>query len=189
MRASADEYLSLPLRVHELLRDVPLHDVSYVDLPGGGNGRTVAEVHALESTAAPSRIATFFFSLRFFFGRVFGWDREHIREEDSFLKRLSEHDRSNSEIRPGTMDGYFWVLYQLPGELLRETRNKTVHGFICTALVKREKGYRLYWGVYVRRVSWITRPYLFAIEPMRWILYPTMLRRIRRAWIAAYPHV
>jgi hypothetical protein len=40
--------------------------------------------------------------------------------------------------------------------------------------------------VYVVPVSWITRPYLIAIEPFRRILYPAMLGRIRRAWIAAY---
>jgi hypothetical protein len=41
-------------------------------------------------------------------------------------------------------------------------------------------------GVYVIPVSWLTRPYLIAIEPFRRILYPAMLRRIRRAWLAAY---
>ena len=40
MRASAAEYRSLHLRAHELLRDIPLYDVSYVDLSGGGSGRT-----------------------------------------------------------------------------------------------------------------------------------------------------
>jgi hypothetical protein len=79
-----------------------------------------------------------------------------------------------------------WVLYQFPGEALRETRNRTVDGFICTALVSCPKGYRLYWGVYLRLVSWRTRPYLVAIEPFRRVLYPAMLRRIRRAWLVAY---
>jgi hypothetical protein len=102
------------------------------------------------------------------------------------LERLSQRDRCDSEITPGTLDGHFWVLYQFPGEALRETRNKTVHGFICTALVSSPNGYILYWGVYVRRASWLTRPYLVAIEPFRRVLYPAMLRRIRRAWIAAY---
>ena len=55
MRASAAEYRSLPLRAHELLRDVPLYDVSSVDLPGGGSGRTVADIRALESATAPVR--------------------------------------------------------------------------------------------------------------------------------------
>ena len=58
---------------------------------------------------------------------------------------------------------------------------------ICTALARTATGYRLYWGVYVRSVSWLTRPYLIAIEPFRrFILYPAMLRRIRRAWLVAY---
>jgi hypothetical protein len=186
MRASAAEYRGLHLRAHELLRDVPLYDVSSVDLPGGGSGRTVADIHALESATAPSHIANFLYGLRYFLGRIFDWDSEPIRPEDSFQKRLSERDRRESEITPGTQDGHFWVLYQFPGEALRETRNRTVHGFICTALVSRPNGYRLYWGVYVRRVSWLTRPYLIAIEPFRHVLYPAMLRRIRRAWIAAY---
>jgi hypothetical protein len=46
MRASAAEYRRLHLRAHELLGDVPLYDVSFVDLPGGGSGRTVADIHA-----------------------------------------------------------------------------------------------------------------------------------------------
>jgi len=186
MRASAAEYRSLRLRAHELLRDIPLYDVSYVDLSGGGGGRTVADIHALESATAPSHIASFLYGLRRFLGWVFGWDQEPMRPEDSFLERVSERDRRDSEIAPGTLDGHFWVLYQFPGEALRETRNRTVHGFICTALVSCPNGYRLYWGVYVRRVSWLTRPYLVAIEPFRRVLYPAMLRRIRRAWLVAY---
>ena len=141
MRASVAEYRSLHLRAHELLRDIPLYDVSAVDLPGGGRGRTIADIGALESTTPPSHIATFIYGLRHLFGRLFGWDREPMRPENSFLERLSQRDRSDSEITPGTPDGYFWVLYQFPGEALRETRNKTVHGFICTALVSSANGY------------------------------------------------
>src|SRR5580700_197899 len=43
MRASEAEYRSLPLRGHELLRDVPLYDVSSVDFleaAAGGPSRT-----------------------------------------------------------------------------------------------------------------------------------------------------
>jgi len=66
--------------------------------------------------------------------------------EDSFLERLSQRDRCDSEITPGTLVGHFLVLYQFPGEALRETRNKTVHGFICAALVSSPNGYILYLG-------------------------------------------
>jgi hypothetical protein len=112
-------------------------------------------------------IATFLYGLRYFLGRIFRWDRQPTRPEDSFLECLSERDRRDSEITPGTLDGHFWVFYQFAGETLRETRNRTVHGFSCTALVSCPNGYRLYWGVYVRRVSWLTRPYLPAIELFR----------------------
>jgi hypothetical protein len=40
---SPREFLDLPLRVHSLLRDVPIHDVWFVDLPGGREGITLQE--------------------------------------------------------------------------------------------------------------------------------------------------
>ena len=186
MWASPDEYLRLNLRAHDLLRDIPLYDVSIVDLPGGGVGRRVADIGALESAAAPSRVANAIYGLRHVLGRVFGWDRVQIRPEDSLLSRLSAHDRRESEIAPGTPVYSFLMLYQFRGEALREIRNAAVHGWICTALARTESGYRLYWAIYVLPVSWLTRPYLIAIEPFRRILYPAMLRRIRRAWVAKY---
>jgi hypothetical protein len=187
MRAPPAEYLSLRLRAHELLHDVPLYDVSVVDLPGGGAGRSVADIRALDSAAAPSRIANVLYGVRRFLGRAFGWDRVQMRPEESLLSRMSERDRRDSEITPGTPVGQFLLLYQFPNEALSETRNATVHGYVCTALARTATGYRLYWGVYVLPVSRLTRRYLIAIEPFRrFILYPAMLRRIRRAWLAAY---
>ncbi|HXN82099.1 MAG TPA: DUF2867 domain-containing protein [Myxococcales bacterium] len=187
MRAPPAEYLSLRLRAHELLHDVPLYDVSVVDLPGGGAGRSVADIRALDSAAAPSRIANVLYGVRRFLGRAFGWDRVQMRPEESLLSRMSERDRRDSEITPGTPVGQFLLLYQFPNEALSETRNATVHGYVCTALARTATGYRLYWGVYVLPVSPLTRRYLIAIEPFRrFILYPAMLRRIRRAWLAAY---
>jgi len=187
MRAPPAEYLSLRLRAHELLHDVPLYDVSVVDLPGGGAGRSVADIRALDSAAAPSRIANVLYGVRRFLGRAFGWDRVQMRPEESLLSRMSERDHRDSEITPGTPVGQFLLLYQFPNEALSETRNATVHGYVCTALARTATGYRLYWGVYVLPVSRLTRRYLIAIEPFRrFILYPAMLRRIRRAWLAAY---
>ena len=186
MRASSAEYLRLDLRAHDLLRDVPLYDVSVVDLPGGGAERSVADILSLESAAAPSHVANAIYGLRHFLGRPLGWDRTQMRPEDSLLSRLSERDRRDSEITPGTPVGSFLLLYQFPGEALKETSNATVHGFFCTALARTASGYRLYWGIYVIPVSWFTRPYLLAIELFRRILYPAMFRRIRRAWLAAY---
>ena len=186
MGVSPAEYLRLELRAHELLRGIPLYDVTVVDLPDGGAGRSLADVRRLDREVRPSRLAGFLFGVRRLLGRAFGWDRIPMRPEASLLPRLSERDRRDSEIAPGTRDGPFLVLYQFPGEALRETRNATVHGWISTALAPTATGYRLYWAVYVLPVSWISRPYLMLIEPFRRLLYPAMLRRIRRAWIAAY---
>ena len=65
---------------------------------------------------------------------------------ESRLARLSERDRRDSEIVPGTPEGSFLVLYQFPGEALSEIRNATVHGFMCKALARTASGYRQYWG-------------------------------------------
>jgi hypothetical protein len=119
MRASAVEYRSLGLRAHELLRDVPLYDVSSVDLPWRRHRADRRRHSCARVQMAPSHIATLLYGLRYFLGRVFGWDREPMRSEDSFLERLSERDRRDSEITRGTLDGHFWVLYQFPGEALR----------------------------------------------------------------------
>jgi hypothetical protein len=186
MRASPAGYLALPLRAHDLLRGVPLHDVSVVDLPGGGPGRTIADIRAIEASAPPSRIAQTLFGVRCVLGRMFGWDGDSMAAEDSLLPRLSERDRAKSEVIPGTYQGSFRVLYQFPREALSEIRNATVQGYLCLALEPFATGYRLYFAVYVRPVSWITRPYLLLIEPFRRVLYPAMLRRLRRGWIAAY---
>jgi hypothetical protein len=187
MRVSPAEYLSLDLRAHELLHDVPLYDVSVADLPGGGDGRSVADVRALESSAPPSRVANALYGVRHLLGRAFGWDRVPMRPEDSLLSQLSERDRHDSEIVPGTPDGPFRVLYRFHDESLSEIRNATVLGYVCIALARTANGYRLYFAVYVVPVSWATRPYLMVIEPFRrFILYPAMLRRLRRAWVATY---
>src|SRR5262249_720822 len=111
MRVAPDEYLRLPLRAHELLRAIPLYDVSIVDLPGGGEGRTIADIRALDRRARPSAIATVLYGTRRFFGRVFGWDGQ-MQIEDSMVSRLSEDDRKKSEVAPGTRDGAFITLYQ-----------------------------------------------------------------------------
>jgi Protein of unknown function (DUF2867) len=187
MRISPADYLSLPLRAHELLHAVPLYDVSMAELPGGGPGRSVADVRALDTSASPSRIVAVIYGVRHLLGRAFGWDHSQIRPEDSLVSRLTERDRADSEAAPGSPDGAFSLVYLFPREALSEIRTGVVEGYFCAALVPTGTGYRLFWAVYVRSVSWITRPYLLAIEPVRrLILYPVMLRRIRRAWIQRY---
>src|SRR4029079_19592162 len=98
MRASAAEYRSLHLRAHELLRDVPLYDVSVVDLPGGGDGRSLADALYLQEAAPRSLVERALYAVRHALGRAFGWDEVRLLPEDSLVYRLSEKDRRDSEI-------------------------------------------------------------------------------------------
>jgi hypothetical protein len=185
------EFRNLPLEVHSLLRDIPLHDVSVVDLPGGGDGRTVADVDALltpaELTDANGAVRALF-RLRLILGDMFGWDASGGGERrESYIHRLPALLRDESQVTPGTARGLFTVVYQLERESLAEVRNATVHAFLCNALQPHAGGYRLYWAVYVKPVSWLTPVYMAVIEPFRrFIVYPAILRRIRQAWIEAY---
>jgi hypothetical protein len=158
MRIPAAEFLALDLEVHGRLKNVPLRDVSAIDLPDGGEDRTIADVRRLLETAkgrAPLSVRALV-GLRVFLGRVFCWD--------------------------GPQRG-LQPLYERPYEMVSEARNATVHAFSCMALRRRPGGYRLYWAIYVENVSAFTPFYMAAIEPFRrFVVYPAILKSIRAAW-------
>jgi Protein of unknown function (DUF2867) len=191
MRVPREQFRRLSLAVHGLLRDVPLHDVTAVDLSGGGAGRTMADVRALlahEHVRAAHPIVRALFALRALLGRLCGWDAaRHTHPGISFLHRLSSDTIRRSALPPGARDGPFRVLYVLEREALAEVRNATVHAFLASVLTETACGYRLYWAVYVQPVSRLTPLYMALIEPFRrCIVYPAILRRIRRAWEERY---
>ena len=187
MRVGSEEYAGLDLRVHSFLASVPLHDAWAIDLPGGGPGRTVADLRELvsvERLTTANRAVGFLFWLRSRLGRAFGWDREPRQaSESSFIHRLTEADREASLLEPGTPEGPFRVLYMFPHEVVSEIQNATVHAFSVFALVEHHGGYRLYWAIYVRPVGVLTRGYMLLIDPFRrLIIYPAVLRYVRTAW-------
>lgn len=120
MRVPREQLRSLSLAVHGLLRDVPLHDVTVVDLPGGGAGRMMADVRALlarENVRAATPIVRGLFALRALLGRLCGWDSDlHMPQEMSSLHRLSSAITRRSALPPGARDGPFRVLYVLERE-------------------------------------------------------------------------
>jgi hypothetical protein len=191
MRVPAEEFRALDLEVHAFLADVALRDVSAIDLPGGGPDRTISDVRALlfrdghRTGAFPVRIL---FSIRFWLGRLFGWDRTiHEEAEDSYVKKLSDEQRDRSVADPGTADGPFRLVYQFPNEVLGEVRNATVHAFSCMTIRRTAPGYRFYWAIYVKSVSRFTPIYMALIEPFRrFVVYPAILRRLRASWLTAY---
>lgn len=195
VRVDPQEFSNLPLEVHSILRDVSLRDVSAIDLPGGGAGRTIADVQFLIAEAGvmnANAAVRALFELRRILGAIFRWDSAPPGKQPagSYIDRLPDELRARSDVAPGTPDGMFRVLYRLDREVLVEIQNATVHAFLCSVLQPRGQDYRLLWAVYVKPTSWLTPVYMTAIEPFRrFIVYPSILARIRKAWIAAYGSV
>lgn len=183
---STREFERLPLRVHDVLAGVPLHDVWAVDLPRARPGITLDEfvraAGALPLT--PSPVVRALLTIRLFVGRLLGWDREPdapVRE--TFATRLTTADLSKSLAPTGTRAGLFRIVYRFENEQLLELSNRTAHAAALSALVETAHGYRFYFGVYVRSVGRLTRVYMALIDPFRkLIVYPSLLRSVRATW-------
>jgi Protein of unknown function (DUF2867) len=192
MRVKPAEFQKLDLRCHALLGDVPLHDVWAIPLDGGGPGRSIGDARAVlfGGPRPHSNVAVRgLFALRWSLGRAFGWDDErHDPPDMSYVHRLSEVDRSRSQVRSGTREGPFRALYVLRDEALSELRNATVHAFLALAITPRPGGYTLYLAVYVKPVSRFTTLYMALIDPFRrLVVYPALGRQARQRWSLMYP--
>lgn len=188
-----DLYRKLPLRAHSLLANVPLHDLWVIDLPGGREGMTMAEVNAVvgfsgEGEMGVGPITKALFGLRGWIGRVLGWDdAPDLDEAISFTSRLAAEDLARSQARPGGRHGIIRDLYLFEGEYAGEIINRTVHAFVVTASQRLVGGYRLFAAIYVARVNRFTPIYLALITPpCQWIIYPSMRRGLRRRWREAF---
>jgi hypothetical protein len=183
---SAQEFERLPLRVHDFLAGVPLHDVWAVDLPRTRSGITLDEFLRTASTRlfTCSPVVRALLNIRLFAGRLLGWDREPAATAwQSFQTRLTTADRSRSLTPAGTREGLFCVVYRFENEQLLELINRTAHAAALSALVETTNAYRFYFGVYVRRVSRFTPIYMALIDPFRkLIVYPSLLRTVRAKW-------
>jgi hypothetical protein len=190
---STDEFARLPLRVHDFLADVPLHDVWAIDLPHMRPGITLDEFlrASKEHHCKLSPGARALMRFRLFAGRLLGLDREPARTEwEAFASRLTDTDHSKSLVPAGTPDGLFRIVYRFENEQLVELINRTAHAAALSALIETSTAYRFYFGVYVRRISRFTAVYMALIDPFRkWIVYPSFLRTVRTAWDRSFGSV
>ena len=183
---STQEFERLPLRVHEFLADVPLHDVWAIDLPRMRSGITLDEflrtAGALPFT--PSAVVRALLSIRFFVGRLLGWDRDpDATVRETFTARLTTADRSKSLASAGTREGPFRLVYRFENEQLLELSNRTAQAAALSALDETAHAYRFYFAVYVRSVGPLTPFYMAVIDPFRkLIIYPALLRSVRTTW-------
>jgi len=183
---STQEFERLPLRVHDFLAGVPLHDVWAVDLPRARSGITLDEFLRTSSAClfAPPPLVRALLNIRLFVGRRLGWDREPAATVwETFTTRLTTADRSRSLTPAGTHEGLFRVVYRFENEQLLELINRTAHAAALSALVETANAYRFYFGVYVRRVSRFTPIYMALIDPFRkLVVYPSLLHTVRAKW-------
>jgi Protein of unknown function (DUF2867) len=180
------EFERLPLRVHEFLAGVPLHDVWAVDLPRPRSGITLDEFLRAAGGLPfkPSPAVRGLLNIRFAVGRLFDWDREpSANAREYFAARLTAEDLSRSLAPAGRREGPFRMVYRFENEQLLELINRTAHGAALSALVETPDAYRFYFGVYVRSVGRMTPVYMALIGPFRkLIVYPSILRSVRATW-------
>jgi hypothetical protein len=193
---STDEFRQKRLRVHSFLHDVPLHTLSRVDLPGGRAGMTLPEIMAVVGFGSGEDIEVgpvtqALFWLRGWIGRLLHWDEaKALAESVSYLSRLRAEERACSLVTPGKVEGISRILYQFEHERLGEIINRTVHCFWLVVSERTTYGYVLYFAVYVKKLNWFTPIYMTLISPfLKWIIYPSMLKGVRRRWEKAFPVV
>jgi len=128
------------------------------------------------------------FAMRRIVGTALNWDTAAESDDvESFLGRVPGSERSQSLLAPGVQEGPFTILYVHRGEAMGEVRNRTAHAALVWSLSPVESGYHLVWAIYVRSVGKLTPLYMRAIDPFRRrIVYPSLLRSIRREWERTY---
>ena len=138
----------------------------------------------MSALLTPPPLVRVLLNVRLFVGGLLGWDREPAATAwASFATRMTTADRYRSLAPAGTREELFRVVYRFENEQLLELINRTAHAAALSALVETAKGYRFYFGVYVRRVSRFTPIYMALIDPFRkLVVYPSLLRTVRAKW-------
>ena len=190
MRIDPGEFRARTLRVHALLKDVPIEDVWAIPLRGGGAGRTIHDLRPIfrAGVEAAPRVIQGLFRLRGRVGALLGWDvKRPAWSTESYARRLTVTDRAQSAVAPGTADGRLTLLYLFEDEQLSELRNATVHAFSSLSIRQTPDGYLAYWAIFVQPVTRFTRLYMTAIAPFRrLVVYPAIIRKVQRAWAERY---
>ncbi|MEQ8413473.1 MAG: DUF2867 domain-containing protein [Imperialibacter sp.] len=191
MRINKEEHLKHAWRVHRLLPDLRIEDVW--DLPVElDTDQYIGElnasfVQALEATTS-SGLAGWLFRLRFFIGKVLGWEDTPKTKETmpagSIRKRYANQEGLSTLDVEYTGFADFVPVYDLKEEMLSEIENVTVLAAVHFGRVLKENGqYGVQMTVYVKPKGLFGEVYMQLIKPFRLlIVYPVMLKLIGRQW-------
>lgn len=191
MRINKEEHLKHPWRVHRLLPDLRIEDVWVLPVEMDSD-QNVGELstafsQAMEKTASTG-VAGWLFRLRFYLGKVFGWEDTAKATEalpaGSIRERyVSQEGLTNLEVdSKGFAD--FVPVYELKDEMLSEIENVTVLAAVHFGRVAKKNGkHSVQMTVYVKPKGLFGEVYMLLIMPFRLlIVYPVMLKLIGRQW-------
>lgn len=189
-----ENFNSLPLKAHTFLAEISLHSFDSVELQGGRERMTIADVYEATGLSDMGKVelgffTKFLFGLRSLIGKIMSWDDvPQLVEAVSYLPRVSEDEREKSLIPPGKVEGIARVLYCFENEMLLEIVNRTVHCFWLLVSENNANGYTLYNAVYVKKLNWRTPVYMTLISPvLKWIIYPAINKSIVQNWSRTFP--
>jgi hypothetical protein len=191
MRINKEEHLKHAWCVHRLLPDLRIEDVWVLPVELEAD-QYIGElnavfVQALEETAS-SGLAGWLFRLRFFIGKVFGWEDTPKVKETLPVGSIRERYANQEGLSKLDVDsngfGGFVPVYDLKEEMLSEIENVTVLAAAHFGRVLKENGkYEVQMTVYVKPKGLFGEVYMLLIKPFRLlIVYPAMLKLIGRQW-------
>lgn len=191
MQINENKHYQHPWISHELMKDFEVEDVWQfpVELSEKHNIQ-LFQTEMMEGLAEIQEkgLPGFLFKVRFFVGRIFGWDeeeREHpplipgsIRERYAHANNIPAQDL----IDAGSAD--FIPVYRTKEESLAEIQNATVHAGLHLGKVPHENGnYTVQMAVYVKPNGFLGKMYMALIKPFRHtIVYPVMIRNTGKRW-------
>lgn len=190
MRIAKEEHLKHHWRVHRLLPDLSIEDVWALPVALRPD-QNISELNrvfkqALEKTSATG-LAGWLFRLRFYLGKVFGWDDTPTATEalpaGSIRARYALQE-GVTELEVDDQGSGFVPVYQLKDEMLSEIENKTVLAAVHFGRVAKGDGqFGVQMTVYVKPKGLFGTVYMWLIKPFRLlVVYPVMLKLIGREW-------
>jgi len=190
MQIKNEEHYKNTWKVHALLPDFEVEDVWQFPVElNEDHSIYLFQMSMMKSMEALSQkgVASWLFKLRFFLGRIFGWDEKNeaqiLLEPGSIRERYAEMEGIKGEALPAPGNEDFIPVYTLENESLAEIKNATVHAGLHLSKVPNGDKYTVHMAVYVKPNGLFGRMYMALIKPFRLaIVYPIMMKMVGKQW-------
>jgi hypothetical protein len=192
MKIQTAEHLKHPWLAHTFLDDFVIEDVWRFPIQLSET-HTIADFQKEFKTAmeelSQKGVAGWLFKLRFFLGKIFGWDANlktnHLHlKKGSLRERYAQLHQLQAKDLPSEGMEEFIPVYLKEQETLLEIENETVHAAMHLGKVPYKDHYTVQMAVYVKPKGNLGRFYMALIKPFRLaIVYPQMIRIVAQQWL------